>query len=69
MKPVGWLCGEGIYPRWTAQQAMAFWGPLRAPSGINPLTTGLIPSMNFVTTYSTDHSDKKTRKTPNISAC
>ena len=37
------LCGEGIYPRWTAQQSH-FQGPLRDPTGINPLTTKVAPT-------------------------
>ena len=43
-------CGEGIYPRWGAKQPSLdaavnqtgcgrFLGPLRSPTGINPLTT------------------------------
>ena len=45
------FCGEGIYPRWAAQQTQGsqlnlpdtprcqVLGPLRAPAGINPLAT------------------------------
>ncbi|SDB64100.1 hypothetical protein SAMN03159382_05402 [Pseudomonas sp. NFACC23-1] len=45
------ICGEGIYPRWAAQQPLnqttrcvrlisfSFLGLLRSPAGINPLAT------------------------------
>ncbi|CAI8880535.1 hypothetical protein EMIT093MI4_30454 [Pseudomonas sp. IT-93MI4] len=48
-------CGEGIYPRWTAQQTPLFeikiGGPLRDPSGMNPLTT--FKTLTTVTTVTT----------------
>ena len=52
LEVTGFNCGEGIYPRWTAQQAPALQqakkrGPLRAPTGINPLATDKSPRHRY----------------------